>query len=91
MQISVHAELEKRLRNALNPFELSIVDDSAKHKGHLEGGAEEGTHFRIKVVSAFFKEMPRIERHKTVYGLLEDLLKSQIHALSLTLLSDDEI
>jgi BolA protein len=90
MQISVRTEIEKRLMNALNPFELAVIDDSAKHKGHLDGGAEEGTHFRVKVISAFFKGMPRIERHKVVHGLLKDLLENQIHALSLTLLSDDE-
>ena len=85
----MQAEIERRLR-VLNPLELSIIDDSAKHKSHLEGGADQGTHFRIKIVSSIFKGMSKIERHRTVFTLLEDLLKNQIHALSLALLSDDE-
>lgn len=86
----MRAELEKRLSKAFNPLELTIIDDSAKHKGHREGGADQGTHFRVKIVSAFFKGMSKIERHRAVFSLLDDLLKNKIHALSLTLLSDDE-
>ncbi len=90
MEISVQAEIEKRLMQALNPIKFLVIDDSKKHKGHLESSAAEGTHFRIQIVSALFNSVSRIERHKIVYKILDDLLKNQIHALSLTLISDNE-
>lgn len=87
---SIRSEIQARLLNELQPQSLTVIDESLKHKGHLEGGRDEGTHFQVRIVSARFKHLSRMERHRLVHKLLEDLLKTHIHALSLTLLSDDE-
>jgi len=47
------ALIEQRLRDALMPERLEIVDDSAAHAGHA--GAREGGHFTVRIVSTAFR------------------------------------
>ena len=75
---------------ALHPVRLSIIDDSHRHRGHA--GARPGgeTHFRVEIVSPDFAGKTRIERQRTVYGLLAEELAAGVHALQLTTLAPDE-
>ena len=90
---TVRDQIESRLQ-ALKPELLEIVDDSASHAGHAgahahaerTGGAvpeDVGTHFEITVVSAAFAGKPLVARHRMIYELLDDLMKTRIHALKI--------
>ena len=74
-------KLENCLRMALNPSLLTIQDDSALHAGHA--GNTGGGHFSIVIVSDAFTGIPLIKRHKLVYEATADLMKTEIHALSI--------
>ena len=78
-------EIERRIRQNFDVIELQIIDESHKHKGHAGYNPEGESHFRIKLISPDFKDMGRVERQRKIYILLDDLLKSRIHALSLSL------
>jgi stress-induced morphogen len=41
-------------------------------------------HFAVRVVSSAFAGRRQVERHRMVYAALGDLMRQQIHALSLT-------
>jgi BolA protein len=79
------AERVERIRRALTarlaPVELKIRDDSAAHAGHA--GAREGGHFAVLVVSDQFAGRTRMQRHQLVYEALAELLRTDIHALSI--------
>jgi BolA protein len=83
------AAIETRLRAALAPEVLTVIDDSAMHAGH-EGAKSGGSHFRLHVVSRMFEGLTKVARHRLVYDALHDLMKRDIHALAMTLLSPDE-
>ncbi len=86
----VAAEIARRIRAALHPLRLEIVDESERHRGHA-GWREEGeTHFTLIVVSRDFAGMSRLARQRRVHELLGDLLRTRIHALSLRLLTPSE-
>ena len=74
-------KLENCLRMALNPSLLTIQDDSALHAGHA--GNTGGGHFSIVIVSDAFTGIPLIKRHKLVYEATADLMKTEIHGLSI--------
>ncbi len=78
-------KIREKLTAYFCPLVLIIIDESALHAGHREGGAREGTHFKIEMVSDVFEEMPQISRHQAVYQVLDAELKSRVHALSLHL------
>lgn len=81
-------EIQARLA-ALEPRQLDIEDDSAKHAGHA--GSQGGGHFNITIVSSHFLQKSKIMRHRIVYQALNDLIPSRIHALSIRALTPDEI
>lgn len=73
--------IERRLRDALMPERLEIVDDSAAHAGHA--GAREGGHFTVRIVSAAFADKTLIQRHRLIHAAVADLMRREIHALSI--------
>jgi BolA protein len=75
------AEIEAVLRDALDPLQLEVRDDSHLHAGHA--GAREGRHFSVQVVSPRFNGLSRVARHRLVYDSLHALIPRGIHALAI--------
>ncbi len=73
-------EIRKRLRERFCPESLIIHDDSHDHIGHL--GAQQGLgHFSVEIISELFSGKSLLECHRLIYGALEDLMYTDIHAL----------
>ncbi len=81
--------IRERLSHAFEPVELLIKDQSHLHAGH-EGAKDGRGHFDVRIVSAAFAGLNRIERHRSVYEALGDLLESDIHALRISALTPEE-
>jgi BolA protein len=81
--MSVKDRINDRLRQALDPIALEVIDESHRHAGHA--GAREGgeTHFRVEVVSKAFAGKSRLDRHRLINGLLAEELKDRVHALAI--------
>ena len=84
-------QIREKLTRAFAPDELIVSDESARHAGHA--GARPGgqTHFDVRIVSKTFEGASRVERQRRVYAALAVEMKSQIHALSLTTLTPQEV
>jgi len=78
----------ERLTEAFSPVQLELVDESHKHAGH-PGAREGGGHFVVTIVSDAFAGKLPIQRHRMVYDALGDLMKKEIHALSITARTPD--
>jgi BolA protein len=74
-------KLRRALTARLAPVALEIRDESAKHAGHA--GAREGGHFCVIVVSEQFAGRTRMQRHQLVYEAVSELMRTDIHALSI--------
>ncbi|KAG1355213.1 SufE-like protein, chloroplastic [Cocos nucifera] len=83
--------IKRKLQSALEASTLEIQDVSYQHAGHagVKGDANE-THFNIKVVSPKFTGQSLIKRHRMVYDLLADELKSGLHAVSIVAKTPEE-
>ena len=81
------AQIEQRLREALQPDSLAVLDDSAQHAGHA--GAREGSHFTVRICSARFTGLARVARHRLVYDSLGPLGPQGIHALAIEATTPD--
>ena len=53
--------------------------------------AEGETHFIVRIVSAAFDGLSRVERQRRVYAALAEELQGPVHALSLTALTPAEV
>lgn len=88
--MTVADTIRAKLTAALAPDALVIEDESSKHAGHAGARPEGETHFRVRIVSADFEGVSRVERQRRVYAVLSDELKDRVHALSLTALTPNE-
>ena len=79
-----------RLKEALDPVSLDVVDESDRHAGHAGARVGGGTHYRVRVVSARFERQSRIERHRLVYDVLAAEFADGLHALALVAKAPDE-
>ena len=83
------ATMQTRLA-ALQPVALEIIDESHKHAGHA-GARDGGGHYVLNIVSAQFAGKNMVARHRMIYSALGDLMKREIHALTLYARAPDEI
>lgn len=65
----------------LQPEVIKIEDDSASHAGHA--GNTGGGHYNLFIVSQAFEGLSLLQRHKLVFAQVDELMQSQIHALSI--------
>jgi len=83
------ARIRERLDKAIAPERLEIQDDSHLHVGHA--GARGGAgHYTVHVTAATFSGKPPLERHRMIYAALQDMMHTEIHALSIRADSPDE-
>ena len=80
---SVAAEIEKRLREALAPSHLSVINDSAMHSGHAGDDGSGESHFTVEIETPAFAGLSRLDRQRAVNAALGDLLRDRIHALAI--------
>ncbi|MFP5404306.1 MAG: BolA family protein [Gammaproteobacteria bacterium] len=84
------ADLIRERLAALEPETLTLEDESAQHRGHA-GAAGGGGHFSLVIVSPKFRGLGTLARHRLVYETLGELMQRQIHALSISALTPEEL
>lgn len=80
--------IQQQLTAALSPTHLELTDDSEQHSSH--GGAKQGGHFSLIIVSEQFESQSLLQRHRQVHAALADLMKNEIHAISIKAYSPTE-
>ena len=83
-------QIESRLREIFAPRKIEVRDDSRLHAGH-EGAKSGGGHFAVTIVSPQFQGKNAVQRHQMIYRALGDMMKKDIHALSIRALTPDEL
>lgn len=81
--------LRERLQNRFAPAQLTVEDESHLHEGHA-GAAGGQSHFRIRIVAEAFRGISSIARHRLIYAAVDDLMKTDIHALAIEALPPDK-
>ena len=66
---------------------LQAIPDAHIQVRDTTGG---GDHYEAVVVSASFAGKTKVNRHRMVYGALQDAMVQRIHALALTTLTPEE-
>ena len=74
----------------LRPTVLEITDESHKHAGHA-GARDGGGHYVLNIVSAQFAGKHTVTRHRMIYSALGEMMKREIHALTIQARTPDEI
>jgi stress-induced morphogen len=67
---------------------LQAIPDAQIQVRDTTGG---GDHYEAVVVAQSFAGKAKVNRHRMVYGALQDAMVQRIHALALTTLTPDEL
>jgi BolA protein len=76
-------EIEERPRAALAPVRLVVINDSAKHHGHMGDDGSGESHFTVEIEAEAFAGMNRLARQRAVNAALGNLLEGRVHALAI--------
>ncbi|RUO79751.1 transcriptional regulator [Idiomarina tyrosinivorans] len=83
--MSIHLQIEQKLRDAFAPTHLEVLNESDQH-----GGSARESHFKVVLVSPSFSGERLINRHRAVNKVLADELMNHIHALALHTYTQNE-
>jgi BolA protein len=84
--MNVRTAIETKLREALAPRHLEVLDESGRHA--VPPGSE--SHFRLRIVASVFEGRRLLDRHRLVNRLLAAELEAGVHALALETLTPAE-
>lgn len=76
--------IEDRLRQTFSPEFLAVINESDAHYGHA-GHKAGGRHFKINMSAKALDDLSRVEAHRAVYALFQDLMPMPLHALKIAI------
>ncbi len=83
MTTPIATEIEALLIAAFAPASLAVINDSAKHHGHLGDDGSGESHFTVEIESAAFAGVSRLQRQRMVNAALGDIPGQRVHALAI--------
>lgn len=86
----VEEAMRRKLLEALTPLALEIENESHRHAGHAGSPGTGESHFRLRIVSAAFEGLGRVDRQRLVYSILAEELKGPVHALAVRAVAPTE-
>ena len=86
--MNISEKISHLIEQEIDVNKIQIVDESYKHANHQKD--TKGGHFKLFIVSDVFIDMSLLDRHKLIYKILDKMMKVEIHALSMKLLTNLE-
>jgi BolA family transcriptional regulator, general stress-responsive regulator len=83
MTIPVAQEITQILTAAFAPTRLEVMNDSAKHSGHMGDDGTGESHFTVEIESDAFAGKSRLERQRMINRALGDIPGQRVHALAI--------
>ena len=84
--MSAITSIEVKLKKALDPSHLEVIDESYLH--NVEPGRE--SHVRIVAISDLFTGLNLVKRHQLIYAEIQEEISGPIHAISLHTFTEEE-
>ena len=81
---------KKRIQSILSKnikdWEIEVIDNSHKHKGHGNFKGNEESHFKINLLNKSLNKPHRLAIHRKINNLLKEEFLSGLHALEINIL-----
>ena len=74
----------EKLNKEFHIENIEIIDNSYKHKGHKFFSPSK-FHLQLKIKSMYLNNLPRVSAQKEIMKILNDDLKTKIHALEISI------
>lgn len=83
MTTPIATEIQALLTAAFAPTHLAVINDSAKHHGHMGDDGSGESHFTVEIESAAFAGVSWLQRQRMVNAALGDIPGQRVHALAI--------
>ena len=85
-------EIETKLKEKFSPIHIDLVDKSHTHTvdEHIETMKAKERYYELTIVAESFKPMSRVERHQSIYQVLDINRNPGIHGMKIKVLAPDE-
>ena len=77
--------IEKKIKEKIVLENIKIIDNTSKHKKH-KSFIEGKSHLCIEIESKFLKSMSRLSAQRAIMKILQDEMKSKIHAIEIKII-----
>ena len=77
-------KIKDKLKENIKIESIELIDNSHKHKSHKFFSPEK-YHIQLKIKSLYLNSISRISAQKMVMKVLDDELKTKIHALEINI------
>ena len=88
--MAVEDTIRRKLVDIFAPGELTVINESHLHAGHVGSPGNGESHFRVRIVSEVFEGKTRLARHRLVNEALAEELEGGVHALAIRALTPGE-
>jgi len=78
--------IQSILSKNINDWEIEVIDNSYKHKGHGNFSGNEESHFKINLLNKSSDKPHRLEIHRKINNLLKEEFLTGLHALEINIL-----
>ena len=85
-------EIETKLKEKFLPIHINLVDKSHTHTDdkHIETMKDKERLYELTIVADAFKPMTRLERHQSIYKVLDIMNNPGIHGIKIKASSPEE-
>ena len=85
-------EIETKLKEKFSPIYIDLVDKSHTHTSdeHIETMKDKERLYELTIVAESFKPMTRVERHQSIYQVLDINNNPGIHGIKIKVLDPEE-
>ena len=77
----------KKLYTNFKPSFLKVENESHLHKNHPQSPKGGNSHFYVIIKSSIFNNLSRVQSQRRIYKVLENEMKSFVHALRIKILN----
>tara|TARA_B100001123_G_scaffold329662_1_gene371307 strand:+ start:256 stop:507 length:252 start_codon:yes stop_codon:yes gene_type:complete len=75
-------EVKEKINKKINPENITLINNSHLHTKHKSFDSNK-FHIKSIIKSKLLKSMSKISAHKKIFSILEEEMKSKIHALEI--------
>tara|TARA_B110000008_G_C16563009_1_gene401056 strand:- start:228 stop:482 length:255 start_codon:yes stop_codon:yes gene_type:complete len=75
-------KIKAKIVKKVNPENITLLDNSHLHKKHKSFDPKK-YHIKLIIESKKLKSMQKIQAHKVIFSILDEDMKTKIHALEI--------
>lgn len=90
MNISLlETTIQQKLNQAFSPDFLQLIDQTHRHQKHQQFQPGK-SHLTLIIQSKKLSALPKLNAHQAIYHCLGELMQTDIHALSITIMKQED-